>query len=188
MDAKISFRDFKPKDVKPTRGWRNNNPLNIRYEPSNHWLGKVKAKERKDKFFEEFEDIFHGYRAAILLLMKYYYVYHLRTPMKIVSRWAPPNENDSKQYALTVMKQVHTRSTNAPNCRYDTMTINDPMPSPERSIYFWIWFIEGMTLMESGKMPCDLYDNATMRGMIGSAMVSVLCSSTFKAWRKQYGE
>lgn len=190
MNYAISFRNFKAKDVKPTRGWRNNNPLNIRYDSKNRWRGKVLARNRKDELFEEFDDVYYGFRAACLLLLKYYYVYELNTPMKIVSRWAPPNENDSKLYALTALKQVHFRSANSP-IRSDFITkmgINDTLPDPYYLSNVWIWFIEGMTLVESGKMPGDIIDNATMRNVLSQAFFDVLKSDTVNKWWKKHGK
>ena len=84
MKDDFNFRPFRTY----TRGWRNNNPLNIRYASANDWVGRLKRLIKRDKDFEEFTFVFFGYRAALLLLLRYFYVNNLRTPMKIVSEQA----------------------------------------------------------------------------------------------------
>lgn len=83
------------------RGIRNNNPLNIRV--GNMWMGEV--AEPTDKEFEQFIDIFYGLRAGFIILKRYIERYHLCTIRKIVTRWAPPAENNTNNYvALVVAK------------------------------------------------------------------------------------
>ena len=48
------------------RGIRNNNPLNIKLNPKNNWIGKV--AENTDGTFEQFRHIVYGIRAAIILI------------------------------------------------------------------------------------------------------------------------
>ncbi len=50
------------------RGYRNNNPLNLRISSSS-WLGKV--ADNTDGVFEQFSDIRYGYRAAIKTIRNY---------------------------------------------------------------------------------------------------------------------
>ena len=76
------------------RGYRNNNPLNIRYSQFNAWKGKV---ANTDGTFEQFIDMAYGYRAALYLLRKYIRQGH-NTVAKIISRWAPENENNTTAY------------------------------------------------------------------------------------------
>jgi hypothetical protein len=76
------------------RGLRNNNPGNIR-------LGKIPFKGEiagGDKAFRKFENIIYGYRAMMVILHRYYFVYHLRTITQIIRRWAPENENNTQAY------------------------------------------------------------------------------------------
>lgn len=70
-----------------------NNPLNIRFVASNNWRGQV----GKYKGFAKFSDTYFGLRAAIILLRRYIKQGY-NTPAKIISRWAPPSENDTKSY------------------------------------------------------------------------------------------
>lgn len=76
------------------RGIRNNNPLNIRI--GNTWLGET--KEPTDSEFEQFISVKYGLRAAFCILRRYIRRYHRDTIRKIVSSWAPANENDTEKY------------------------------------------------------------------------------------------
>ena len=80
---------------KVSRGIRNNNPLNIRRNPRNRWQGL--RKEQTDKSFCQFTEMKWGLRAAIRL-MENYIRQGLQTPRQIISRWAPPTENDTERY------------------------------------------------------------------------------------------
>jgi len=78
-----------------SRGIRNNNPLNIRRNPRNRWRGL--RKEQTDKSFCQFAEMKWGLRAAIRL-MENYIRRGAQTPRQIISRWAPPSENDTASY------------------------------------------------------------------------------------------
>lgn len=83
------------------RGYRNNNPLNIRYSPSNKWIGAV--AKNTDGVFEQFTTMAYGYRAAMQLLRKYINQYGLTTVSEIINRWAPPTENNTTGYISRVI-------------------------------------------------------------------------------------
>ena len=91
------------KTITPRRGIRNNNPLNIRVS-KDAWMGEVPPEKKKDHEFEEFISPLYGLRAASKVLIKYLTVYHLTTINKIIHRWAPPEENDTKAYVAAVCK------------------------------------------------------------------------------------
>lgn len=78
------------------RGYRNNNPLNIR-KSMNTWKGKVYLTNT-DGVFEQFISMPYGYRAAFKLMQTYINKYGCNTVAKIISRWAPENENNTKSY------------------------------------------------------------------------------------------
>lgn len=80
-----------------SRGIRNKNPFNIRVS-RNPWLGKLPAAVRTDKEFEQFDTMWHGVRAGVLLLRNYVKKQKLDTVKKIIYRFAPPNENDIQAY------------------------------------------------------------------------------------------
>ena len=83
------------------RGYRNNNPLNIRYNASNNWAGRVTI-DKSDSQFEEFISLYDGYRAAFVLLNNYINKYGFRTIREIISKWAPTSENNTESYIVYV--------------------------------------------------------------------------------------
>lgn len=82
-----------------SRGLRNNNPGNIRKD-GKHWMGEVEPSQ--DAAFKQFETMAWGYRAVFQCLNTYYRKYGLDTIRKMISRWAPPTENDTEAYIRTV--------------------------------------------------------------------------------------
>ena len=85
------------------RGIRNNNPLNIRI--GNTWLGEV--TNPTDDEFEQFVHVCYGLRAGFILLKRYINRYKLNTIEKIISRWAPHNENNTRSYIGQVAKSMN---------------------------------------------------------------------------------
>ena len=104
-----------------TRGIRNNNPLNLRHS-ADQWQGA--RKEQTDKSFVQFESMAYGYRAAWKTLDSYWkHFKQLRQPFTvraIISRWAPPSENDTDAYVSTVL-------------RLTSLGGNERLPRPLRS-------------------------------------------------------
>ena len=83
-----------------SRGIRNNNPLNIR--KGNKWIGLRDFPT--DKEFDEFLTLQYGFRAAFKLI----FTYIQRgddTIRKIITRWAPPSENDTEAYIRFVKRK-----------------------------------------------------------------------------------
>lgn len=80
------------------RGVRNNNPGNIRH--GEEWLGL--ANEQTDSSFCQFVSVEYGIRAIFKILYTYENKYNLTTIRDIISRWAPPNENDTANYIKSV--------------------------------------------------------------------------------------
>ena len=74
-------------------GLRSNNPGNI-VKSSISWQGKIPCPGR----FECFESMFFGVRALAVNLQSYYFQRGLTTVSEIISRWAPPFENDTGAY------------------------------------------------------------------------------------------
>lgn len=84
-----------------SRGLRNNNPLNIeKTKGGNPWLGEIVPSA--DSRFAQFKSMAYGYRAAFKLLNSYQRNYGLDTIRKMISRWAPSNENHTDTYVETV--------------------------------------------------------------------------------------
>lgn len=86
-------------DTSITRGYRNNNPLNIIISPEN-WRGKVSPNT--DGKFEQFTSMAYGYRTAFVILRTYVNERGCDTLSKIITRWAPPKENKTSSYIQTV--------------------------------------------------------------------------------------
>ena len=76
-----------------TLGGKNHNPLNIRYNSKNNWRGQV----GENSGFCVFSHEAYGFRAAYKLITTYISQGH-NTIAKIVSRWAPPCENNTEAY------------------------------------------------------------------------------------------
>ena len=86
------------------RGIRNNNPLNIRHS-KDQWEGM--RTEQTDLAFVQFETMAYGYRAAWKTLESYSKYFHdlpkAFNVRNIISRWAPPTENDTDNYIRSVL-------------------------------------------------------------------------------------
>ncbi|MDR1454106.1 MAG: structural protein P5 [Tannerella sp.] len=82
------------------RGLNNNNPLNIRHN-GDVFQGEIKPGT--DRAFKQFCDSAHGYRAAFVTLGTYL-GRGWNTVDRIISRWAPPSENDTGGYISAVEK------------------------------------------------------------------------------------
>lgn len=100
---------FGGKDVAEAmpRGFRNNNPGNIRVGTSD-WRGLADPVDQMpfqawEKNFCVFREPEWGLRALAYLLKSYKHKYHLDTPRKIISRWAPAaDNNDVDSYAQKI--------------------------------------------------------------------------------------
>ena len=85
-----------------SRGIRNCNPLNIRRVAGTAWKGQ--RAEQTDREFVQFESMEWGIRAAFCLLRTYERKYHLNCIADIITRWAPPSENQTSQYISNVCR------------------------------------------------------------------------------------
>lgn len=84
------------------RGIRNNNPLNIR--KGNNWQGE--RHPQTDPAFEEFRSLELGLRAGFIILRNYIKARPpVNTIAKIITRWAPPSENNTQRYIQVVSKR-----------------------------------------------------------------------------------
>jgi len=82
------------------RGFRNLNPGNIR--KGQDWQGLVPANMNPDPDFDMFVSAEMGFRALVKVLLNYRKKHGLRTVGQMISRWAPPNENDTASYVRFV--------------------------------------------------------------------------------------
>lgn len=95
--------DMETNELLPS-GYRNNNPVNIRIS-ANNWSGKISPNT--DGEFEQFIDMVHGYRAALVLLRgKGYINGGLNTIRKMITKFAPANENYTAGYIADVSKMT----------------------------------------------------------------------------------
>lgn len=81
---------------------RNNNLLNIRIS-TDKFQGEVQPSQDKD--FKQFETAAYGYRAAFRILKTYINNYKCDTIRKIISRFAPANENHTENYIKVVSER-----------------------------------------------------------------------------------
>lgn len=115
-----------------TLGERNNNPLNIRKVPGVHWNGEILPLKGDGGSFVRFESIEWGIRAALKILETYRDKYAATSIREIVSRWAPPAENNTEAYIATV-------------CRLTGFGGNEKLGEKQ-----WPALVKAMAVVESG--------------------------------------
>lgn len=86
-----------------SRGLENNNPGNIRRSRA-RYRGEVQPSNDPD--FKQFESPGWGYRAIFVLLDTYRIRYGLNTVRDMISRWAPPTENHTRNYIRNVAQAM----------------------------------------------------------------------------------
>jgi hypothetical protein len=86
---------------------RNNNPGNIR-RSKEKWKGM--AEEQTDTAFVQFKSIEYGYRALFVIIRNYVTKHNCKTVRHIITRWAPPSENDTEAYIADVCSYTGMRS------------------------------------------------------------------------------
>lgn len=130
-----------------TRGLRNNNPGNIREGKgdSTLWVGERATDD--DPAFEEFTTLPYGIRAATVLFRNYQRLYNLRTIAGLISRWAPPSENDTATYIKRVADRVGIGA-------------NDPINLTGPAIYP---FLRAVFREENGLIADSLISEADLR-------------------------
>ncbi len=128
-----------------TRGLRNNNPGNIKYDGS-QWVGLVGKDE---KGFCKFDTMNHGLRALGIVILNYQKKYGINTLAKFGDRYAPVYDNPGavaggygREMAKT-MGFLPDRDENSP-------------------IMFNLYLLEMMKavcIQENGRIPARLYIN-----------------------------
>ena len=122
------------------RGYRNNNPLNIRYSSANNWQGKVTPNT--DGAFEQFTTMAYGYRAALYLIRKYISS-GINTVAKVIAKWAPATENNTNDYIQRVCDTTGYTPTTILNSNNEAQLCN---------------LVYAMAIVENGKTPMPDYD------------------------------
>ena len=96
------------------RGIRNNNPLNIRYNTGNCWVGQTGS----DGQFCKFSAPKYGVRAAVKILQKYAGHDSKASILEIINKWAPRSDgNNTDAYIATVCKAMNMRPTDTIDIR-----------------------------------------------------------------------
>lgn len=85
------------------RGLLNFNPGNIRYSTANDWLGQT-GKDAAG--FCKFDTMIHGVRALAKIILRYCRTYKLCSIRGIITRYAPPSENDTEAYIGRLAKAL----------------------------------------------------------------------------------
>ncbi len=83
------------------RGITNNNPGNIRI--GQNWNGQIGS----DGQFVIFKSPEYGIRALGKIIKTYQIKYHLYTISQMISKWSPPNENNTQKYINFVAKKLN---------------------------------------------------------------------------------
>lgn len=122
------------------RGYRNNNPCNIRRTGGRAWVGEVQPS--LDPQFKQFSTMAYGFRAALMLVRNYVRRYGCRTVRDIICRWAPPAENSTAEYVRAVCQEMGGGVQ--PQTALD---ITDPAAMQR--------LVRAMALVENGFMPRD---------------------------------
>ena len=127
-------------ESKLPRGLRNNNPLNIR-RSGDKWQGLRVLQE--DREFFQFSEMKWGWRAAFRLLCHTYYgKYKLRTIRAIITRWAPPKENNTEAYIRSVTDRIGIGPDKE---------LGDPQTHPTQ----WMMIGIAMAIVENGTTNLD---------------------------------
>lgn len=124
--------------TKTPRGLRNFNACNLR-RSGIKWIGL--RKTQTDPEFLQFESHFFGLRAGARVLLTYQSRYGLRTIKQIISRYAPPHENNTPMYMHTIARALHL-----PNAGIDQVLDLTDLATLER-------FVRGIVLHENGQQP-----------------------------------
>ena len=138
------------------RSIRNNNPGNID-RTSTQWEGM--AEEQTDSRFVTFESPEMGVRAMARTLNTYNTRYGLDDIAGMVSRWAPPNENDTQAYIRFVSEK-----TGIPSDR--TITLQDN-PEEMKKV------ISAMIEMEGGQEASRYFNSQIVGSGVDLALSSL---------------
>ena len=105
---------------------------------------------KADCAFVQYKTLEYGWRAAFYLLTRtYYHKYRLYTIRAIISKWAPPCENNSKAYVENVS-------------RLTGIDPDEPIGIPSERPARWIALGMAMAIQENGFESLDYF--AMLRG------------------------
>lgn len=96
-------------DFTKIRAYRNHNPGNIRQGIRWHGLkdpAHMTPEQKAETQFCVFENPAEGFRAMATILRNYKKLHAIHTIRGIISRWAPPTENNTGAYVNSVCNKV----------------------------------------------------------------------------------
>ena len=125
------------------RGIRNKNPGNIKL--GTNWDGL--SAEQNDPIFCTFDEAVMGIRALMRILLTYRFTHKKTNVDSIISRWAPPSENDTEAYIDFVCKKMDVK----------------PLDELDNSIEHYLPLVKCIIQMENGMQPYD--DELIVEGM-----------------------
>lgn len=136
------------------RGIRNHNPGNI--ERGANWQGlaephEMTSEQKAEDRFCVFRSPEWGIRAIVRILQTYRRKYGIDTVQGIISRWAPPGENDTGAYVAHVADAIGVRPT-------EQVDTTDPE--------FLVPLVKAIIAHENGAQP---YSDETIRAGIALA-------------------
>lgn len=99
-----------PLPTKTPRGIRNNNPMNLEYNPQIHWNGQT---GHDSAGYAQFDNAQDGIRAGMIDIHTGFVRDGEKTIRAIISEWAPPPENPTANYIAYVANQLQV-SADAP--------------------------------------------------------------------------
>lgn len=132
-------------DARMPRGIRNHNPGNIRRNKT-LWRG-MSADQSADPAFVVFQAPLWGLRALGRLLRTYYDIYHCRSVAAIITRYAPPTENNTAAYIVAVAAHLQVA----------------PDQEVARDLSTWVGLMQAIVRHENGigdHYPPALYQSA----------------------------
>lgn len=127
------------------RGISNNNPLNIEANGT-QWQGAT----GNDGRFLIFSDVYYGIRAAARIMRTYRNSYGLNTVRGIVTRWAPPSDNNPTGNYINYVAKHAQVSADAPLSNSDYAAV-----------------IAAMIVFENGYNP---YDSQTIQTAVSAGL------------------
>lgn len=134
LSLNIKLQKLRKMKFKNSRGYRNNNPGNLRH--GSQWAGL--SKKQTDSSFCQFDSMYMGLRALCKLISNYIKNGH-NTIEKIISRYAPPSENNTIGY----IKQVSSLSDIPADRILD-------YPNTENSVHIVSKIVSAIVCVENG--------------------------------------
>lgn len=108
--------------IKINRAIRNNNPFNMNYTTID-WDGKLERDVSIEPRFERFESPLMGMRAGIINTLTHHLNYGDDTIEKLITRHAPPTENDTESFINFVSKKMNIKPNEKIDLTKDYMLV-----------------------------------------------------------------